>query len=133
MQRAQETEVKIGPAHVVGERNVGEDLLQHMGQQRSRRLSLCVFYGVDVIVADDQVFYIHPFAPGKSLGCFGRFAVLKGNIHSRAFKFFRAVCLRFFHAVYQNSQTTGRAQHSYIRKRHACVPEFFQGQFLQVF
>ena len=104
-----------------------------MGKQSRSRLSLGVFDSINVIIFDNEVFYVYAFTPGKALGRFRRFTVFKCDVHSRAFKFFRAVCLGFFHTAHQYGQTAGCTQNCYIGKGNPCILQFFQGQFLKIF
>ena len=80
-ERTDETEIIIRPPHGLGEVQRMEDVIQDGRQQVDGLFAFQMFYGVHIAVLLDQVLYIHPLAPGKSLGGTGGVPVLiKGDL-----------------------------------------------------
>ena len=131
-ERAQKTEIEIRPAHMVGERDIVQDVIQHGRQHLLRLLALGMPDGVHVIVLHGQVLHIDAFAAGKARGGLRGLAVLEGDFHGRALELLFRVGLRFGHTIRQNGQTARRAVYGDAVKGDVLFIELLLHQFLQI-
>ena len=125
-----ETEVVISPPHGLGEVQRMEDIVQDSRQQFFRLFACQVFDGVHIAVLLDQVLYIHPLAPGKSLGGTGGIAILvKGDFQRRSLAFHIGVFLFFRYPFRQESHPAGSPVHFHRAEGDPGFGQLLPGQF----
>ena len=131
--RADELEVEVAPAHIVGEREAADELRQQPLEKLGRRLAFLVDFRVDVSVLDDEVLRVDVLAARKALRCLRRVAVsIEGDLDGRAAILARDIFLLLRDSLDNERRAARRAERADGREGDAVLVQCLLGVLLEL-